>query len=53
MLARDTGHPWREVDYSALRRAIWIDEHKRRAVWDLERRLWRSLYQRFFPESDV
>lgn len=31
MNARDEGRPWAEVDYSALRAALWVDEQRGRA----------------------
>lgn len=46
MLARDTGQPWPEVDYDRLRRAIHVDTVIRGRVHDLDRRLWRALYER-------
>ncbi len=53
MLALADGRPWRDVDYTALRRAIHIDEVQRRRVSALRRALWSKLYDAFRADRPV
>lgn len=50
MIARDSGAPWRDVDYRTLRRAIRVDEVQRARLREIERALFASLYRRHYPE---
>lgn len=48
IIARESGHPWSGVDYSALRDAMRIDAARER-VWDLRSRLWRAYERKHYP----
>jgi hypothetical protein len=50
MIDYNAGRPWRDVDYSALRHAIRIDEVLRPRVRAIGSRLWDRLYRRYYPE---
>ena len=41
MIGRDTGNPWRGVDYSLLRRAIRVDS-SRSDLYALRDRIWHK-----------
>lgn len=47
LLSYEQGKPWREVNYSALRRAAWLLNERR----DLARRALDSLYRRLGPQA--
>lgn len=53
MIALADGHPWRDVDYDALRLAIRVDEILRKRVRVLRRNLWRTLYDRYRADRPV
>jgi hypothetical protein len=52
MVGLHYGQPWAEVNYSLLRKAIWINEKR----WELNRitdRLWSRLYDEFLAGQNL
>lgn len=48
MIALADGHPWRDVDYRALGRAVWLDNERAR-LREIGRRMRRAVYRRHYP----
>lgn len=50
MLAAADGQAWREVNYTRLRHALWIEDVDRGRLRVIERTLRRAVYARHYPE---
>lgn len=44
------GTPWREVNYSLCRQALYLSNEYRSRIWRLRDRLWNMTWRRHFPE---